>query len=483
MKLPIFILLFSLGFQGLIAQDTDTLISENPEAKSKILENFSFGVQSGMNFSSLNGELKSGKWETQPGPTAGVFIDYWLSSHFNIHTELFYQKLYYHHRGYQYIRPEDNFYRTSSIWHYPSIRNAWNYSFYRIPLQLGFNTLSKPRFNLSAGISFSFLDKYSDYKSYVNPGPWYKEGLMQEQIHSAKENLPQHDFGYLFSAGFSYPISGNFEIGLDGRYYTGHREFLESYEGKIEAFEMMMKIEYTGFMDRQTYNKTSKENTSEDKVFLTYKSGLLMSRHRGNSYQNSYSPAFAFSPGISFEFLLNQTTSLQTELLFDRKGYKMEASSQNVFRVTPSNNENREYQTDTRIKLDYFVLPFYLTLRFGEPVTFYLNGGFYYGYNMNAQTTGEQVEVDRASGNYLKNERQVYDHMEGYIKNNDWGWLTGGGLLLPLYNQYRLDIELRYDQSFINSFDLTEQYHSVYEDRSLFNESFHLMVGLQIPVN
>ncbi|MCF8309631.1 MAG: PorT family protein [Bacteroidales bacterium] len=481
MRLPIFILLFSLSCQVLIAQNTDTLNSEKVEAKSKFFEKLSFGVQSGMNYSHLNGELKSGKWETQSGPTAGVFIDYWLSRHFNIHTELFYQKLYYSHRSYQYVRPEYDPY--SSIFPYSSIRDARNYSFYRIPLQIGFNTFSKPRFNLSAGVSFSFLDEYSDNRAYYRGPVWHESMLSQEQNHSAKEDLPQHDFGFLFSAGFSYPVSDDFEIGLDGRYYTGHREFMESYKSKLEALELMMKIGYTGFMNKQTHSKKLKESGSDNKVFMTYKSGLLMSRHRGNPYQEHYSPGFAFSPSISFEFLLSQTASFQTELLFDRKGYKIEAPSQNVFRMVPSENDNREYQTDTHIKLDYFVLPFYMTLRFGEPVTLYLNGGFYYGYNMNAHTTGEQVEVDRGSQNYLERDMEVYDYMEGFIKNNDWGWLTGAGLRLPVYNQYRLDIELRYDQSFINSFDLPERYESPDEDRSLFNETFHLMVGLQIPVN
>ena len=483
MKLPFFLLLTFLSFQGLKAQNPEPEKSDRIEAYSQFSEKLSFGVHSGMNFSYLDGELKSGKWETQSGPTAGVFIDYWLNSHFNIHTELVYQKLYYHHRSYQYIRPEYyDLYR--SIVPYSSIRNAWNYSFYRIPLQLGFNTFSKPRFNFSAGISFSFLDEYTDDKAYYRgPGIWPESMLSQEQIHSVEEDLPQHDFGLLFSAGFSYPVSDDFEIGLDGRYYTGHREFMESYKGEIEALELMMKIGYTGFMDRHMRPKKPKESGEGNKVFLTYKSGLLISRHRGSTYQHNYSPGFAFSPGISFEFLLNQTASFQAELLFDRKGYNMEASSQIVYRVAPTSNDNEEYQTDTRVKLDYFVLPFYLTLRFGKPLTFYVNGGFYYGYNMNAQTTGKQVKVDRSGENYLKNETQVYDHMEGYIKNNDWGWLTGAGLRLPVYNQYKLDIELRYDQSFINSFDLPDRYESPAEDRSMFNESFHLMVGLQIPVN
>lgn len=478
MKYSLLPLLFVCGFLWTSAQ-TDSLQAKRDIQTKEFWEEqpLKLGIKTGVNFASINGDLNAGKWEPQAGPSTELFVNYRLSDYFSFQTGLFYHDLYYYHQDLRFASVEYA-HRIEPYW---SSGETKQFCFYGIPLELHFNTQTKIRMQLSAGIAFSFLDNSRESYSYVRP-PYLDSGYERNSRSNDNiEDIPQHDVGYLFSGGISYPISGDFDIGLTGSFYKGKREFMDTYKGKLEAFEMMMKLGFSGLVKKQ--RKQPKNPSTENNITMTLKGGALMSRHRGSKHQNSYNTAFAFAPGFSLDFPISENTSFHTGFHFERKGYQMEASSQNVFRMVPSQTEGMNYSTDTRIAMDYLTVPFYLKFGFGKPLSVYLTGGFYYGYNVSARSVGKQIVEDRLLDNYKKTKESVYDHIEGYVTNSDWGWLTGLGMEWPVYGRYKLDLELRYDQSFENVFKSFGPATSIYNDNHLFHESFRLMVGWQIPIN
>ncbi|HKL37399.1 MAG TPA: porin family protein, partial [Bacteroidales bacterium] len=296
-----------------------------------------------------------------------------------------------------------------------------------------------------------------------------------------KDYFPQHDVGYYFSAGLEYPIEERWNIGLSGRYYSGNREFIYS-ETSLESMALMMHVGYSGIGGRKVNQRVSSRDSLHNKWFVSYKGGMLLSNHRGNQHQDSYSPRPGFAAGVGFQYLLDDIYSLKAEVLYQRRGYHLEDSSRSVFRMASSSGQDLQHNTDTRIDLDYFSIPLLLNIRFGRDETFFVNGGIYYSYNFNAKATGTQYEIHSSPDAYRKRKIKVHDHMEGYIKDHDWGWVVGAGLNLPVWGANRLEIEMRYDQSFADNFHNLGSDRSLMDDRAFFNESIQWTVGFQVPV-
>jgi len=469
----------------------DPACGQEPDAAGKksghqhILNRFSVGLHSGINFASLQGKLKQGKWESNSGAINGLYFEYALSDHFDLHTGLIHESLYLTHKDYSYSNGRDE--PGPGPWHlfnpdvlYPSSYNSnrhWNFNMYRIPLQIQFHTQTRLRFELAAGTSFGFLVQAV---APHNSCPIYYN---EQNIIRANEDasFPEHDWGYYYSAGIDYPVDKQWTIGVAGNYYSGSREFLEHTASRLESLAFMLNVEYSGIHDDgiKTYHS---RDSLKSKWFITYKTGMLLSNHRGNQFQNSYSPRIGLSGGIAFYYHLDESFSLQAELLYQRKGYHLEDSSRYPYRMATSPDIPVQFDNDTRVDLDYFTLPVLLNVRFGQNEVFFMNGGFYYSFNFNARATGTQYETHITSNTYQRKKLRIYDHMEGYIKDGDWGWVLGAGLRLPVWGSADLELELRYDQSFTDNYQNLGDREYMREDRAFFNEGLQLMVGIHVPI-
>ncbi|MCK4345863.1 MAG: PorT family protein [Bacteroidales bacterium] len=446
-------------------------------------QKFTTGLMSGVNFSNLHGELTTGKWQAKPGPVSGIFFNYSFKGLLSFQTELDFTALSYDYKGYQY-QPSNNYlipFKQSIIDHPPSWEK-WDFSFYRIPIYVKFTTPTRFQFELSAGVYFSFLGNY-DYSGGIP----YINYPLSSSVYSYPEYNPEpskHDFGYFFSTGVSYPLNKNFHVYLNGRYFYGRRNFIKTVNGKNGATELTFGIGYSGlFKNNKKLNpENSGKDPPEQRMFLKVRGGLNLSRNIGDQHNNSYSVRNGFSTGISLVYRYNENSSLQTDVLFERKGYKMQDSSDFYFRYVPGDYPIDE--VDTKIDIDYLLIPLLYNARFGNPVSFYFNTGPYAGLNLNARCTGIAINEYSRDNRYTLIETHVYDDIEGYIKDIDWGWVLGGGIQFPVFGRYKLDIEFRYNYGLINIFDPLDknQRAKFNEDNTIKNESFNLMVGLQIPV-
>ncbi len=431
------------------------------------------GIKNGMNFSDIHGDFTSGKWQSKPGPVAGMFVEYSLNQIIGFQTGLDYSKLYYEFLAYQ-NSPDPYPYleSTYSFWPLtyprPNVRKR-DFSFFRIPLYLKFSTPTRLRFELAAGVFYSFLLNSEkeivskDYKNYYGTDS-------------------KNDFGFIFSAGFSYPVSDHVKLFLNGRYITGRKVFDEYQNAKNGASEITIGMGYSGFLKHKSLKHEIAFNDSSDaKVWIKYKGGLNVSWVGTNKHQDSYSPKPGSVAGISLGWLLADQFSLQADILFERKGYRMNDSSSVFYRKFP--DESNFYMVDSRIDLDYLVIPLLLNIHAGKSVPVFINLGPYYGIKLNARCTGDALFENSSDFGYNLNRVNIYDNIEGLVRNSEWGWIMGGGVGIPVWGKYMLNIDFRYSVGFYNIYKKEEKsWLSGINDDVLHNQSLQLTAGFTVPL-
>ncbi|MBK8881158.1 MAG: outer membrane beta-barrel protein [Bacteroidales bacterium] len=169
-------------------------------------QKLSYGIYSGVNFSDIHGQDNYGRWYHKPGPVQGISLEYSFNRYLGIQTGLNFSTIYYEAKTYNngYI----NFYPLNSYpYPYPfpdfySTRKM-DFSFLRVPLLLNFSIPSALRFDLKAGLFYSYLTNSSISNPYEYPDP------------------VKNDLGYIFSSVISCPQSDNFRASLSIGYSKG----------------------------------------------------------------------------------------------------------------------------------------------------------------------------------------------------------------------------------------------------------------------
>ena len=138
----------------------------------------------------------------------------------------------------------------------------------------------------------------------------------------------------------------------------------------------------------------------------------------------------------------------------------------------------------TCIDLDYVVIPILLNLSFGTDFSFYLESGPYAGLNLNARSIGTVRSEFRSETSYLSQKIYVFDHIDGYIEDFDWGWITGCGIRFPVYDKYLLDVSISYDLGLMNIYSTPEFINmgNKNDEFSIKNKSFSLKTCIVIPL-
>jgi len=446
-------------------------------------QRFATGLTSGLNFSHIHGELTSGKWESQTGPAINMFFQYKLSRIFSLQTELDYTALYYQYKGYRgspygiypcSMNHRDYFYFPYSCYDPCNIYNSiytssgwvnYDFNFFRIPLFIKFTFPTDFHFELGAGGFISFLQN-SDYSA---------TGRYPE--------VPAYDNGLAFSTGISFPLNDRFSFCVNGRYFYGLREYIETIKGKNGSAELVFGISYSPFSGND--NQIRHQNRSDNNrpiIYLGYTGGLNISSIREKEHPGSYSARIGYTAGISFRFLLGEYFSLHTDILLERKGYYFDDTSNSYIRYIP--DELLENHVRTCIDLDYVVIPILLNLSFGTDFSFYLESGPYAGLNLNARSIGTVRSEFRSETSYLSQKIYVFDHIDGYIKDFDWGWITGCGIRFPVYDKYLLDVSISYDLGLMNIYSTPEFINmgNKNDEFSIKNKSFSLKTCIVIPL-
>jgi opacity protein-like surface antigen len=423
-----------------------------------------------VNFSDIHGQDFGGKWKSEPGPVQGLNLGWSLNRSLGIQTGINFSTVYYEHITTSnpgvYI-PMD-FYNIGPIYYTGGVEKM-DFTFLRVPLLFTVQVPSVIKFNMKAGLIFSFLKDHSlsnDYYYYSTPGV-------------AKKT----DFGYMFSSGIAYPLSNKIRATFNVSYLTGRKHLLESSNLRQASSEYVFGIDYEFLKkNKKTINPEFATDSTSGKVTVTYWGGVNTSWNGLNLDRSKYSTTAGASVGFSVNFLLDPALSFITGVTFERKGYSMKDSSASFLKYLDKGTPM--YYVDSKVQIDYAVIPLLMNLSFGKSQMFFFNTGPWLGIKLNARNVGVAYNESRSEYYYTVSKTVIYDDLEKYIKDNDIGWIFGAGISVPFLNRYKVDLALRYSTGFNNVYNkaiVAKQQSSSIADHVIMNRTISFLIGITIP--
>ena len=437
-------------------------------------QKFTIGAGSGINFSDIHNAEASGYWKPKPGPSAGLFVRWSLTPVLGLEAGLDYAAVYYENHPYV-TDPGPIFYPISYSSMYPDpgfimipVTENFNHSFLSIPLQLTVTLPSVPSMTLGAGMFWtSVIDQ--DWNYSYSPGDFVSDT----------------DYGYIFSLSLDYPVTERMNFFTRGRYLTGRKEFFGGREYRHGYTDLLAGLSFTlgGIRTDEEEVNGSGEQLNDD-VRLSWFAGAAVSWNSGNVVNAGYKPYAGPSSGFSVGFRLGESkTRFTTGLTLERVGYSMRDSSDSYYRYAGS--DHLSYYVDTRTSSDYAVIPALLSFSLGEKDILSLSTGPWFAARLNSQCRGLAVNENEAGGYYRRTEITVNDDITEFIRRNDFGWMIGADLSVPLRNGTGLYLGLKFRQGLTET--MNRESAGIPDDtleKQIFmrNSVVSLHAGLTVPV-
>ena len=221
-----------------------------------------------------------------------------------------------------------------------------------------------------------------------------------------------------------------------------------------------------------------------DNVRLSWFAGAAISWNSGHVVNAGYKQYAGPSAGFAVGFRLGESkASFTTGLTLERVGYSMRDSSDSFYRYAGS--DHLIYYVDTRTSTDYAVIPALLSFSIGEKDYLNLSTGPWFAARLNSQCRGLAVNESEAGGYYMRTEVTVNDDITEFTSRNDFGWLIGADLSVPLRNGTGLYLGLKFRQGFTET--MNRESAGIPDDtmeRQIFmrNSVLSLHAGLTVPV-
>jgi hypothetical protein len=433
-------------------------------------QKFTTGIYSGINFSDIHGQDINGKWNAKPGPVQGLYLGYSFNRSFGLQTGINYFSIYYDRKTTASPIIFDKYLNYSLTQPYYFVNEKMDFTFLRIPLLFTVTIPSALQFDMRAGLFFSFLQNYS-----LNSNLYY--------YPPSEEKPEKTDFGYIFSSGISYPVSDHFKASFNAGYMTGRKRFLNDLEYRHGSSEFTFGFAYTGFHNNKNAGiaLNSGSDSTKSKIEVIFRGGMNYSWNSGFRFRNEYSPGSGPSFGFYLNFPMKYKTSFQTGLLFERKGYSLKDSSALFYRY--SLNKFMMYDVDTKVQLDYAVIPALINFLAGRHGNVFINTGPWLALKLNARTVGVAYDESRTGTNYVLRKTVVYDDLEKIVNDYDIGWIFGGGISVPVFNSYSIDLALQYSAGFREVFDKSglTNLSGPGSTSVIKNGTVSFLIGLKLP--
>ena len=416
LKILVIIVLLNVGFAGFSQRTT-------------------FGILNGINYSDINNSSVTGKWQSMTGPLAGLYFNYKLNKFLALNTEINYLTLYYQYKSYHnpYYYPLE-YHLSSSIMCYAPLppNQTWSFSYLRLPVMLKFYTPTRLSFHLSAG---GYISQMIANNRYYYPD-------------TQENNNIETDFGLMFASGISYNLMNKLNLNLEIRYAAGKSQIMFNEDGMNGDMEISLGVGYTFLSKKkkEKFSSASFPDTLTPKLSVKYSAGANISQNFGKN-KEKYVEGIGFTGGLSLIYHPNKTVSLQTDILFQRNSFALSDSSSSFFYYKPGKTN---YFVDTKTDIDYINIPVIINVFLDKKSRFYTNVGLYTSIRMNARVVGLAYSKIQTESEITHLTTHVYDNIKGEIESSDWGWLAGIGFQAPVFKKYKLDINMRYESSFIN---------------------------------
>lgn len=417
------------------------------------------GLENGINFSNLHGNLYDGKWDALPGPVNGFYTQYDLGDWFVLQSGINYTSLYYNHIPNQYQYYGD----------------YWRFSFLRIPFLIKLKTPGKFRFEWGTGPYYSF---------FVNDEFTGKEKKRFKDTYGEGEIFPSTDWGWIFSAGLNYSITERLEIKLTGQTTIGKKEYIPFAEGKNGSNEILLGIGYK-LNTKKSNRSTLNSDSILSRIEIMPHTGVVFGTTSNPDFKENYLMAPGFEGGVSIKYKNDRTLSFISGMYFERKSYGLNYNGESAYLyiVSESENSNTNILYDTHTSLDYLTFPFLFDFTFGGSFTVSINAGFYYSRLLNAMVRGESIYTYSNGNYYSVNKVYVYDKVNGNFKNNDVGGTAGIRFEYPVFKNNRAFLGINYSHGLINALrNDSNEIPSSAENQKIINSCWTVNLGLVFPV-
>lgn len=432
------------------------------------------GIYSGVNFSDIHGQETGGKWSPKPGPVQGINVGYSFSRVLGIQSGITFSTIYYQHKSTSVYWPMIDYgsssyydYSSSSIspFYYPGSQQM-DFRFIRIPLLLTITVPSELQLQMRGGIYYSRLKDFN--LNYYSAEP------------------VKHDFGYIFSSGISYPFSDSFKASFDINYVTGRTEFFENSDYRHGSTEFTLGLSYNWrAMNKNKKGAASsiKNDSLSQRTTVSYFGGLNYSWNKEPKVKGDYSGVMGPSIGFSVNFPIGKGAFFKTGFSFERKGYSLRDSSSSFY-MNIQEGSPVMYDVDTKIHIDYGIIPALLSFPVGKSEHLVLYTGPWLGLKLNARVVGEAYNEYNTGGTYQYQKTTVYNDLGNAIKDSDAGWLFGCNASIPVAGNYEITIGLKYSTGFSDVYDSESIgiYMNPYSDSfGIRNSTLSFQVGITIP--
>lgn len=146
--------------------------------------------------------------------------------------------------------------------------------------------------------------------------------------------------------------------------------------------------------------------------------------------QYDESAAFGYLGGISLTYPLKEKVSFRVELNYERKTQKAD----NIVEIRNSFEEPAQlYNFTSKRHFDYLVMPILLHYQFTDKNSFFVNGGPFVGYLLNATLTSDLNVPELNADVDLSND----------YKKLDYGFTVGLGKHFNIGSQNSIHLEIR----------------------------------------
>ena len=393
------------------------------------------GTGSGINFSDIHTAETSGNWKPKPGPSAGLFVRWSMTPVLGLQGGLDYATVYYEHHPYV-TDQGPIFYPMSYSSMYPDPRiimipytENFNLSFLNIPLQVTLTLPSVPSMTIGAGMYWS---------SVIDQD--------RNNFYTIAEFSPESDYGYIYSLTLDHPVTERLNIFASGRYLTGRKQFYDGRDYRHGYSELVagLSIRLGGGTGEEDPSGDAGQDLNED-IRLSWFAGTAVSWNSGNVTDAGYTAYTGPSAGFYAGFRLGDTKAwFTTGLTLERVGYAMRDSSNSYYRYAAGIPST--YFVDTRTSSDYAVIPALLSFSMGEKELLVISTGPWFAARINSQCRGVAVNESEYGGYFRRMEVTVNDDITGFTRRNDYGWMIGADLSVPLRKGTEFYLGLKFRQ-------------------------------------
>ena len=203
----------------------------------------------------------------------------------------------------------------------------------------------------------------------------------------------------------------------------------------------------------------------KSELLLGIELGPTYTFYRGNEILEALNkPAYRYFGGMSIEYKVKNRFSIQTDISYERKGTVARGMNPYFNVDTFLSIENQEFHT--RSYLDYIIIPLLLKVETGNKVSFYIEGGGFIGFLLDARfvTTGDTIA--KKTENFTKQNMK-----------NDLGVSFGLGFNIKIDRNKFLTLGLRNNLGLVSIANTL-----VYKNGAIKSNSTNLVLGYKCDI-